>query len=539
MKRVKITAIILAGLMAVGVLGACDTDVPTVPNRDDEQTAPTGTNSNENSNSNGNGNGSSNGNGNDNSGNGNASSNNNGNGSSGNGNSSSNNNGNGSSSNGNGSSGDNGNSDTAQSYTVDSIENFNEGIVVYQGTMTAEDGSQTVGYGYIDNTGKVITPPVYQKAHAFYKGLAAVEKSENQKGYIDTTGKEVIPCVYSSITSTMDTLAWVTTADGVEQMINIKGEVIYTATGKEISKGHYQNGFFWVETKEEKISGNVFTMTYYNEKGEVAFSIENVRPADEELGGSNFDCDGYAIVQLKSGVNWWITSEGEIVNHTFTGFSNPSITQRQGNVYFLNDYPYYVSSDKKTSFKIDLRRPRHLEKDYYYPLGDSTIKFKGINFLYDFSQGTQDSYLYFKSIEELGGASVMSIAYQRINENDAFVLNLHSDSGVGFMAVVDFNGNVLAEPVKAWIGDPIYQSQLIPFLIGYSINPICAGYIKAQDQDTKLFGYIDLTGNWVIPAQYESATDFFGEGDSAVAVVNGDTLINRKGEVLFSINGQN
>ena len=421
-------------------------------------------------------------------------------------------------------------------YTVDSFTDFNEGIVVYQGTITAEDGSQKVGYGYMDSTGKVITPPIYEKACVFYNGLAAVVKGENQKGYIDTTGKEVIPCMYSSITTIMDTLAWVTTTDGVEQMINAKGEVVYTSTGKEVAKGYYQNGLFWVETKEEKLSGNVHTMTYYNEKGEVAFSVENAKHVEAKLGNSNFDSDGYAVVQLKNGVNWWINSDGNIVDHTFTGLAAPSINQREGNVYVIDHSPYYISSDKKTCFSVGSNL-LHLGENYYCSLGDPVTKFSGINFLYDFGQGTNKNYLFFKLVEELEGASVMSMTDQKIDGTDAFVLNLHSNSGVGFMAVVDFNGNMLVDPVKAWIGEPIYHDQLVTFLVGYSINPVCAGFMKAQDQDTQLYGYMDMTGTWVIPAQYEKVTDFQGEGDAAIAIVNGNTIINRKGEVLYTING--
>jgi len=75
---------------------------------------------------------------------------------------------------------ENGDNEKPLNYTVDYFENFNEGIVLYSGTMTLEDGTEKVGYGYIDSKGQVITPPIFEKAYVFYKGLAAVKKGENQ-----------------------------------------------------------------------------------------------------------------------------------------------------------------------------------------------------------------------------------------------------------------------------------------------------------------------------------------------------------------------
>ena len=49
--------------------------------------------------------------------------------------------------------------------------------------------------GYIDRTGKEITPLQYSAAGDFSNGMAAVEKG-GKWGFIDKTGKEIIPCAY-------------------------------------------------------------------------------------------------------------------------------------------------------------------------------------------------------------------------------------------------------------------------------------------------------------------------------------------------------
>ena len=57
----------------------------------------------------------------------------------------------------------------------------------------------------------------------------------------------------------------------------------------------------------------------------------------------------------------------------------------------------------------------------------------------------------------------------------------------------------------------------------------------AKDNKTGKYGYINVYGDFVIDAQFDSATNFYGEGFDAVAVVNEDTIINEKGETLFTI----
>ena len=450
-------------------------------------------------------------------------------------------------------------------YQIIRLEGSNEGMVAFYGKVIAEDGTEQYGYGYMNSKGEVVAPPIYEKVAWFYKGLAAVVKSPTQKGYIDTTGKEVIPCIYSSVTNYLDTLAWVTTAEGVEQMINAKGEVVYTATGKEVAKGYYQNGFFWIETKEEKISGNVHTMTYYNEKGEVAFVLENAKHVEdseyvdaEELGNSNFDENGYAIVSLQKTleryertvfVNWLITTEGKAVELTFEDDNiepeKASVYNHVGNWYVFMDiisqdiYDYYIDWETKTavvnndiSYNTTLST---LGNEFYSVAGSSAYKFSGIKkIVYQYGKNDSDT-LSLGSIEALGGASVAAVQHQKVNGKDAFVLGLQSSSGVYFVAVIDFAGNVLVEPVKAKIVAPYYTPGLINFLSRFDISPVCAGLILAQDQDTELYGFIDLSGNWVAPAKYENAENFSGDGDNAIAVVNGNTIINRKGEVVFSI----
>ena len=55
-------------------------------------------------------------------------------------------------------------------------------------------GSQS-GYGFIDQQGKWLVQPLYQKAGRFSEGLAFVEK-DDLYGYVNMKGEEVIPCQF-------------------------------------------------------------------------------------------------------------------------------------------------------------------------------------------------------------------------------------------------------------------------------------------------------------------------------------------------------
>jgi len=49
--------------------------------------------------------------------------------------------------------------------------------------------------GFIDKTGTMMVNPVYENAHAFNEGLAAVQRG-SKWGYIGTDGTTMIPLTY-------------------------------------------------------------------------------------------------------------------------------------------------------------------------------------------------------------------------------------------------------------------------------------------------------------------------------------------------------
>ena len=51
-------------------------------------------------------------------------------------------------------------------------------------------------YGYINKTGDMVVPPMYEKADYFYDGLAAI-KSKGKIGFINSVNKIVVSTFYS------------------------------------------------------------------------------------------------------------------------------------------------------------------------------------------------------------------------------------------------------------------------------------------------------------------------------------------------------
>jgi hypothetical protein len=77
-------------------------------------------------------------------------------------------------------------------------------------SLTPFRDSVTLKYGFKNQYGRVVVPPVYDMAYYFTENRAAVNKGATVRmenagggnwGFIDGSGKEVIPLQYSSVTS--------------------------------------------------------------------------------------------------------------------------------------------------------------------------------------------------------------------------------------------------------------------------------------------------------------------------------------------------
>ncbi|HEX7176913.1 MAG TPA: WG repeat-containing protein [Pyrinomonadaceae bacterium] len=77
------------------------------------------------------------------------------------------------------------------------IEDFSEGLASF--SIDTRPGSHRVrlAYGFVDETGRVVIAPTFNRAPGdFHDGRALVKGEDGRRGYIDRTGKTVVAPVY-------------------------------------------------------------------------------------------------------------------------------------------------------------------------------------------------------------------------------------------------------------------------------------------------------------------------------------------------------
>lgn len=141
--------------------------------------------------------------------------------------------------------------------TYDKAEDFSEGLALvgkqYQYTQKGILGfpdSTEIGYkiGFVNQSGKVIVPLVYDDAKNFSEGLCVVTK-DRKSGFVDKNGKTVIPLVYDNAESFSEGLAAVS-KNGKSGFIDTKGKVVSPL--RYDSVGNFKDGLVMIEQNEKE-----------------------------------------------------------------------------------------------------------------------------------------------------------------------------------------------------------------------------------------------------------------------------------------------
>lgn len=450
-----------------------------------------------------------------------------------------------------------------------SIDEFYNGLALI---------STNKGYGYINSKGKIVIDPCYTTAGRFYTELARV-KIDGKYGYINTKGELVISTQYSSAP---EKLGWVGTVekDGITQVINFNGKVIYTAGKNDIIGGEDSNGYFWVESSRETLSGTEYLLSYYDYCGKLVIEFNNAKNAGVYSTPNEY---GYAYIQeiIKKGSGLYKDQCAYAlvnVNGYSKGILRQDIKAVNGN--------YYIDSDGKV---------RYLEYDMYPEYGLYLAKTDEVELIYDLNQtitpmcedgewsasfyllaprGTWDGYFannankdivnnyyvdityivqsgdgisadFKKGYPEFSDADVKCInACMNSNFDIRYLVLLKNNNGTIFSAILDRSCDLVSSPTNEYELGYSKQAKinyqyytLYQFYSGDSdIFELDYKYVIAKDPNSGLFGYVDLiNGEWAIQPQYKSVTNFKGDGEESVAVVNGNTIINTSGQVVFTI----
>lgn len=108
-------------------------------------------------------------------------------------------------------------------------------MVEGMGKVIGEDFKQ----GFVNKTGKVAIPLIYQAVNDFSDGLAGARK-DNKWGFIDKTGKTIIPFLYESVGKFSEGLA-MAKLNGKSGFINKKGEWVINPIYDSTS-GYFKEG---------------------------------------------------------------------------------------------------------------------------------------------------------------------------------------------------------------------------------------------------------------------------------------------------------
>jgi len=416
-------------------------------------------------------------------------------------------------------------------YNISDIGQFYDGMALI---------TTNIGYGYINTKGEVVIQPIFDSANDFCNGIACVKKADLY-GYINTSGEYIFEPQFEEA-SAFDKIARVK-KNGSVQYINEQGTVLYAPSGNEVAIGDIKNGSFWVETVEELISGNVHTITYYKHNGTKA-SIANAShtnykymyfstsKAGHEI--TSLNEYGYAVIQRGTNDRSLIKVENEVeivIERLYREISNNHRDNYFSDLDTQKSYYIDFLTGEKTEVQLDFLDTiwRNLGNNYYF------VDTKRPEYDYELVLLYKDEIvLTFSEIEEFANATPIGVSRCEFGGKNYFAVVLESQSKVKFTALIDENGKVLISPTKEYV----FVSEKDEYQYGYNkiytMTPIVDGIFRAKSATSGLYGYVDLEGNWVIEPKYTSACDFYGKGDDAVAVVNGNTIINKKGETVFS-----
>ncbi|MBR2353301.1 MAG: WG repeat-containing protein [Clostridia bacterium] len=301
-------------------------------------------------------------------------------------------------------------------------------------------------------------------------------------GFCDLDGDILIdpiyPCnPYIDLPKFQSGYALVEGADKNDILIDKNGTVKFRVGESQITGlGSVSEGYFWVETVEELLSGNAYTVTYYSAKdlSKVAV-IENVR----------------AVTENRS-------------YHTENGDANSTFNER--GIAVLEKVK---SSYNDKLLYVDIRDfdPSYVSEFHDWKLDLSEIP--------DFSSINKK---YHTPSKNPNGSGLVS------------TVTLLNSSSVYFYSIIDENGNFLMEPQKN-VEFPVSGDVTAQVKMSMSQYMFSHALCHARDAETGYWGYIDVTGEWKIQPKFYKATSFSEDG---YAIINDKVVIDTNGNVVLA-----
>ncbi len=194
-------------------------------------------------------------------------------------------------------------------------------------------------WGYVDITGKIKVPMIYEAASNFSEGVAAVRNTKGKTGYIDISGKVMIDFIYDFGDIFHEGFALVIIKKRYH-VINKNGKILFPVNELPNYNFHYKDGFAIVHRKRSNhIGDNLYA--YINTKGKLLTDFSFTEAGDFS--------DGYAYVALKNGTSKFINEKGNI---SFPGINYQAISEFSEGYAAVKIKNICGFIDKNGNFKI-------------------------------------------------------------------------------------------------------------------------------------------------------------------------------------------
>ncbi|MBE6558137.1 MAG: WG repeat-containing protein [Ruminococcaceae bacterium] len=400
----------------------------------------------------------------------------------------------------------------------------------------------------VNNKGEVLVsmsdPGVYFIGYVYNDMYYVITAEELLSGnvytitYYDGTGAEI--CKFENLTEYDSDFRYGDVSTffdeyGFMQVYLNDENVLVKNDGTILTAGAYDykykpGEYYGIATREEQIRGNVYTLSYYKMDGTLVKTLENLYSYTfEEV--EQYEEHGYSALTL----NYWVD------NNDFTTGDNGYLMDGEGNLHTI-DCSAIVSAFENY-YNVTVSNVRYIFSTGYY---DDDYQ---IRVFFTYGDGWTDSGYYNFDIntlkalpsgdgweEETEAPSIPEFAgaesiYTRWSEDGQYAsVVLRSKDDVSFYAIMDAERNVLMGPTKNIVLTDSTYSYVDDddlFQIGADIANLCL----AKDATTGRYGYIDVNGNWVIPANFSQIGAF--ENDLAPAMDPTTNLwgyINASGE---------
>lgn len=128
------------------------------------------------------------------------------------------------------------------------VRAFSEGLAA---VATLDQDASVLRWGFINQTGRVVIPFIYEEAFDFHEGLAGV-KANARFGFIDVRGVVVIDLEFRAVGNFSEGLCSVLTMDGVYRYIDFAGRSVLdrTETGPfDSHPGDFRNGMAMADSR--------------------------------------------------------------------------------------------------------------------------------------------------------------------------------------------------------------------------------------------------------------------------------------------------